>query len=192
MMPTTRRSVLAGTGTIAFAALAGCLGEDSDNEPEAGSEFNQIDTMFLQMMIPHHEQAIEMASLVPDRTDREELTELAADVEDVQQAEIDQMEAWLEEAGVDPDADIDHGEMEGMLSDEEMDELRAAEDLEFDLLFVDGMIAHHEGAIEMAEEPLMGGNSERVAELAEEVIEVQQDEIEMMEGWREEWEGEGE
>ena len=45
MMPTTRRSVLAGTGTIAFAALAGCLGEDSDNEPEADSEFNQIDTI---------------------------------------------------------------------------------------------------------------------------------------------------
>ncbi|MEM4780597.1 MAG: DUF305 domain-containing protein [Halalkalicoccus sp.] len=159
---------------------------EGDDDPDG--EFNEADVEFMRMMILHHEQAIEMAKLIPGRTDRRELCDLGPEIIEVQQAEIEQMHDWLAEADADPDHGDhghdhgDHGEMDGMLSEAEMVELRCAEGEEFDCLFVEGMIVHHEGAIDMSEEVLAEGSAERVAALAAEVIEVQREEIEMMEG----------
>jgi uncharacterized protein (DUF305 family) len=182
----------------------------------ADGEFNHADVMFMRMMIPHHEQAIEMAELVPGRTDREELRDLGPEIIEVQEAEIELMEEWLAKAGADPDCEMaetghdemnghemegadrdgtegmghngtSHDEMEGMMTDEEMQELRCLNDQEFDCLFVDHMIHHHEGAITMAEDALADGQADRVLDLAKEVIEVQEVEIEMMEDWQVEW-----
>ncbi|MFC6903830.1 DUF305 domain-containing protein [Halalkalicoccus tibetensis] len=217
--PTTRRRVLYALGAASTVGIAGYGaaaedGEEPDHEhdhhgdgdhdehdhheheehdeerhEEYDGEFNHADVEFMRMMIVHHEQAIEMAKLIPGRTDRCELRELGPEIIDVQEEEIEQMHEWLAEAGADPDhADhMDHGEMEGMLSEEELQELRCAEGREFDCLFVEGMIVHHEGAIEMSEDVLEDGRADRVADLAEEVIEVQEAEIEQMEDWQDEW-----
>lgn len=162
--------------------------EDHEHDEEYEAGFNHADVEFMRMMIPHHEQAIVMAEMIPGRTDRTELCRLGPEIIEVQREEIETMEEWLHEAGADPHAhDMDHEEMDGMLTEEELQELRCAEGQEFDCLFVDGMIHHHEGAIEMAEDVLEDGQKERIAELAGEIIELQREEIRMMEEWQDEW-----
>lgn len=160
---------------------------DDHADEEYDGEFNHADVEFMRMMIPHHEQAIETAELIPGRTDRRELCELGPEIIEVQEAEIEQIRNWLADAGADPDHEMDHDEMEGTMTDEEMQELRCLDGQEFDCLFVEHMIHHHEGAIAMAEDVLADGNAERVLDLAEDVIEVQEEEFEMMEGWQDEW-----
>jgi uncharacterized protein (DUF305 family) len=163
-------------------------GHHEDEEAYEG-EFNHADIEFMQMMIHHHEQAIEMAELIPGRTDRQELCELGPEIIEVQQAEIELMHDWLDEAGAEArDHELDHHDMEGMMSPEEMQHLREIDGQEFDCLFVEHMIHHHEGAIIMSEDVLEDGQADRVAELAEDVINVQETEIEMMEGWQRDWE----
>jgi uncharacterized protein (DUF305 family) len=217
---TSRRRVLYLVGASGVVGLAGLSAasshDDDDNDDHHGDdhhdddhhddhhdddhhddhhdgELNQADVHFLQMMIPHHEQATEMAELIPGRTNRSELCDLGEEIIEVQAAEIEMMEEWLEADGHDPhdhDMDhdgMDHDEMEGMLTEEEMSELEAAEGDEFDRLFLSGMIHHHEGAIMMAEDVLVDGEDEDVAALAEEVIEVQEAEIEMMREWCRAW-----
>ncbi|MFU8867026.1 DUF305 domain-containing protein [Natronococcus sp.] len=161
--------------------------DEVDHHDDAEGPFNDADVAFMQGMIPHHEQAIEMAKLVPDRTDSRRLCDLAPEIIEVQEAEIEQLREWLEEAGADAHGDHAHDEMEGMLSEEELTELGEAEGREFDCLFAEHMIFHHEGAIEMAEDVLEDGRAQRVTDLAKEIIEVQREEIEMMECWRDDW-----
>ncbi|WP_331233954.1 DUF305 domain-containing protein [Natronorarus salvus] len=162
--------------------------EDEDRDDRHDGELNEADVRFLQMMIPHHEQATEMAELVLGRTNRSELCALAEEVIEAQEAEMGTMEEWLETHGHDPhDHEMDHDEMDGMLTDEAMDELAAAEGDEFDRLFLSGMIHHHEGAIVMAEDVLAEGEDGDVRQLAEEVIEVQEAEIETMRKWCRDW-----
>lgn len=210
--PTLRITALAAALTLALAAC----GEDPTVEPEedmlgtpeeepdedvpvnGDEEANEADIEFAQGMIVHHQGAIEMAELVDGRTDRQELIDLADEIIDVQEAEIEMLQAMLERMGADETPmdgmgdmdDMDHpmpmDEM-GMMSEEEMAELEAAEGEEFDRLFLEHMIVHHEGAIDMSEQVLAEGEDEEVAALAEEVIEVQEAEIEQMREWLEEW-----
>lgn len=151
---------------------------------EPTPEFTIVDSMFAQMMIPHHEQALEMAALVPERSAAPEVTALAAEIDAAQGPEIEQMRRWLEEWGLETDIDLaeheDHLGMEGMLSDAEMAALEAASGAEFDRLWLEGMIRHHEGAVTMAETQLASGIHEPSRELAEEIIRTQQAEITRM------------
>jgi uncharacterized protein (DUF305 family) len=116
------------------------------------------DVQFMQNMIPHHHQALQMAELVEDRTNRPELIDVAGRINGSQQDEITFMRDWLTERGeTAPDpADhtgmqMDHG-MSGMATPEQMTALAEAEGTNFDRLFLDLMITHHEGAITMVEE----------------------------------------
>jgi uncharacterized protein (DUF305 family) len=118
------------------------------------------DVRFVQDMIPHHHQAVEMAALVADRTNRPELLEAAGRIDGSQKDEIEFMQQWLRERGErvpDPTAHhemhTDH-KMAGMASPEQMAELAASQGTAFDRLFLELMIAHHEGAVEMVEELL--------------------------------------
>ncbi|ELY57182.1 hypothetical protein C491_11793 [Natronococcus amylolyticus DSM 10524] len=215
MRRVTRRRILYATGATGAIGLTGFAtasededehdgtdhgehhDDDHDHHEEHGehidfdedSEFNEADVMFMQGMIPHHEQAIEMAELIPGRSDSRELCELGPEIIDVQQAEIEQLHEWLREAGVDDpeEHEMDHEEMDGMLTEEDFQELRESEGQEFDCLFAEHMIVHHDGAIMMSEHVLEEGASERVADLADEIIDVQQEEIEMMECWKDRW-----
>lgn len=205
----TRRRFIKLTGGIGLLTLGSNSviaheqeAEDHNDAEQAGAEdhtddddhsFNHADIHFMQMMIPHHEQAIEMSELVPFRTNRQELIEMAEEIIEEQEAEILQMSEWLVEVSENPYAylGMDHeemmDEMEEMHSPEEMEQLRSLEGQAFDLTFISLMIDHHQGAIRMAEEVLAAGNDPKVAQLAEEIIESQEAEIEQLRAWCREW-----
>ena len=142
------------------------------------------DETFLAAMIEHHEGAVDMAEIALDRAEQEELRQMAQEIIEAQEAEIDQMQAWLDEwfDGGHGDHGISHEEM-GM--DMDMDEFREAEP--FDLAFIDEMIIHHEGAIDMARAILETTERDELREMAEEIIEAQEVEIQQMREWRAEW-----
>lgn len=179
---------------VAVAALglllAGCGGShDMDDmgmaSPSGTSGASAADVMFAQMMIPHHQQAVEMSTLAETRASSPEIKALAAEIKGAQQPEIDQMTAWLEEWGMPVMSGMDamgehggHG-MSGMLTDEQMQELADAQGAEFDRLFAEFMILHHEGAIDMAED-VVDSNDPRVAALAQAILTTQAEEIAQM------------
>ena len=120
------------------------------HENDASSKMNGSDQMFLQMMIPHHEQAIEMSDLALTRSKNPEILKLAQQIKSAQSAEVTQMKSWLDGAGMPADMghDMGHG-MGGMMGEDEMAALSSATGSAFDKLFIAGMIAHHEGALHM-------------------------------------------
>lgn len=131
--------------------------------PQSGQRgYTEADVRFLQRMVPHHAQALLMTRLVPDRSRREDIRLLAERIAVSQQDEIAQMQRWLRVRGEEvpsPDADHEHhvagghhASMPGMLTTQELDRLRAASGPEFERLFLDFMIRHHEGALVMVEE----------------------------------------
>ncbi len=123
----------------------------------ANLSFTDADVKFMQGMISHHAQAVEMGALVEDRTNREALIAMAQRISISQEDEMSMMRGWLEDRGLDiPDEHAHHsmGEddlMPGMLSPEDFAQLTAAEGPLFDTLFLQFMIDHHEGALEMVE-----------------------------------------
>lgn len=114
------------------------------------------DIKFMQGMIGHHAQAIEMTALIPSRTAREDMKMLGLRISLSQEDEIKMMRHYLEARGASLPSEHAHhmpgGMMPGMLTPEEMTRLAAAKGPEFDKLFLDGMIKHHEGALTMVKE----------------------------------------
>jgi uncharacterized protein (DUF305 family) len=153
--------------------------ETSDSSTTDQSSADLADIAFAQMMIPHHEQAVVMSEYAPLNTDNPEILALAQEILDAQGPEIEQMNAILERFGSNLGGHGGHV-MAGMLTDQELEVLRAANGAEFDQLFLAGMIAHHEGAIDMAEDVLVAGSDPEVRVLAETIILGQQNEIESM------------
>jgi uncharacterized protein (DUF305 family) len=182
-MSTTRRTVLAIAGTGIMAALGACARRADTGTPgRAGGDHNQADVMFSMMMIPHHEQAVEMADLVPTRSTDAELLTLAENVKKAQQPEIEQMEAWLRDWGQ-SSMGMDHsghGGMGGMMSQADMDELEASKGTDFDRNWVAMMIEHHEGALDMAEAVKKDGKHQGTRVLADAIIVGQTKEIAQM------------
>ncbi len=124
----------------------------------ADSNYSPEDVLFLQAMIPHHQQALEMAELVDDRTNRQEIIDVAGRIDDSQADEIAFMENWLRQRG-EPAGAAHHNMhgahgMMGMATPEQMAALAAAEGAAFDQLFLELMITHHEGALTMVDELL--------------------------------------
>ena len=142
---------------ILALSLSGCasasnMGMDHEgHSSEASSEFSSDDIMFLQMMIPHHQQAIDISDLALTISADAELLALAKSIRDEQAAEIVTMKAWLDAAGadLDPGHSMGHG-MGGMLSDSDLAALDKASGKSFDLLWLKAMTGHHTGAIDMA------------------------------------------
>lgn len=132
--------------------------------------------MFTAMMIPHHEQAIEMADLVLAKDDIDpEVAALAERIKAAQAPEIEQMTQWLDDWGVtEMPSSMGHG---GMMGDGDMEALEQASGPEAQRLFLEGMIVHHEGAIDMAEDELAGGENPDARQLASSIIESQSAEI---------------
>ncbi|HEY8544978.1 MAG TPA: DUF305 domain-containing protein, partial [Acidimicrobiales bacterium] len=110
------------------------------------------DTRFVQDMIAHHQQALGMVDLVPGRTARDDIPVLAERIRVSQEDEIARLETWLTDHGEDvpaPDAHEAHEGMPGMATPEQLTLLRSSSGAAFDGLFLELMIAHHQGAIEM-------------------------------------------
>ena len=183
-----------GLTLLAAAALgvllAGCGGSHDMGmaSPSSTTGASAADAMFAQMMIPHHQQAVEMSTLAETRASSPKIKALAAEIKEAQQPEIDQMTAWLEEWGIPvmpmDEAMSEHGGhgMSGMLTDDQMQQLADASGPEFDRLFAEFMILHHEGAIDMAED-VVDSKDPRVAALAAAIIKTQADEIAHMQGF---------
>ncbi|MFA3899729.1 DUF305 domain-containing protein [Rhodococcus sp. 5A-K4] len=165
----------------------------SSAQASASAEFNDADVMFAQMMYPHHAQAVEMADMANGRTDNPEVLSLASAIAGAQQPEMDQMTAWLTEWGQ-PMPDMDRGDMgdmgdmggmdhssgSGMMTAQDMDALMAASGPEFDRQWLTMMIAHHTGAIEMANTEIADGSNPDALEMARAIVATQQQEIETM------------
>ena len=120
----------------------------------ADTRYTASDAQFMRGMIPHHQQALEMSRLAPDRTNFPELLEIAGKIEAAQGDEIAFMEQWLTSRGESIDqshAHTGHHTMKGMATEAQMASLAAASGVEFDRQFLSLMIAHHEGAIDMVE-----------------------------------------
>ncbi|GAA4412564.1 DUF305 domain-containing protein [Actinokineospora soli] len=190
---------IAKTAVAAVAAgaalLAGCSTSDDGHDmgamgtttapPSAtptavAGEHNDADISFAQDMIPHHAQAIEMAELVDGRTTTPAVVGLAERVEKAQDPEIRTMTGWLTAWGAEVPESGGHGghdSMPGMMSGEDMDRLAEAQGGAFDRLWLEMMIEHHEGAIEMARTELAEGANPGAKELAQQIIDGQQAEI---------------
>lgn len=196
-----RMLALASSALITTLVLAGC-GQNNDpggmpgmdhgssssspSSSESSADFNGADEMFVAMMIPHHQQAIEMADLIlgKDGIDERVVT-LAQQIKDAQGPEIETMQGWLQEWGL-PSPDLSMGGMDGMdhgggmMSEEDMTALESATGVEATRLFLQGMIEHHNGAIMMAEMELSNGQNPDVLELAQQVIDGQKAEVTTM------------
>jgi len=158
--------------------LTGCTSHNSmDTRDQSSTEV--ADVAFAQMMIPHHEQAVVMSEFALTNTDNSEVLALAQEIIDAQGPEINQMNAILERFNANMGGHEGHT-MAGMLTDEELEALQAAQGPEFDRLYLIGMIAHHEGAIDMANDVLAAGTDPEVRALAEAIIAAQMEEIELM------------
>lgn len=162
--------------------------------PPEAADWNAADATYLTMMIPHHRQALDMADLAATRAEDPQVRAIARSIDSGQSREIIVMATWLVDHGY-PEPTLDDVEamtamagspggmsgMVGMLSAEQMADLAAAEGAAFDRLFLQGMIAHHRGALTMAEELLGSGEDVRVVEMATEVVASQAAEIRRME-----------
>ncbi len=141
-------------------------------------EFSGADIMFAQMMIPHHEQALLMSGFAETRSSNEEVKKLARQIYAEQEPEIAQMKLWLEKNNSSMDMGHDMG-MNGMLTDSEIEAMKSVTGKAFDRLFLEGMIAHHEGAIHMAEMIVDSDNAE-AKKLGQSIQVTQQREIDLM------------
>ena len=160
----------------------------------SSGSLNDADIEFLQGMIPHHNQAVEMAELVGDATDRTELIDLADRIVATQSEEITLMSGLLADAGMDPTAPgmdgMEHDNtpmMDGMMTGQGMTELGGMAGVDFDVMFAEAMIAHHQGAISAAQTVLTDGSDPEVARLAQAVIDAQTAEIDELTAWLGEW-----
>lgn len=187
-----------GAGVFSLAlVLTGCsdasapTGENTaPSDTSSTVTANDADEMFVTMMIPHHQQAIEMADIVLTKDGLDpRVAELAQQIKDAQGPEIDRMLGWLDDWGIDYNPDpmvgMDHGSMgadgsDGMMSEEDMTALENAEATEASRLFLEQMVVHHEGAIDMARTALEDAQNPDVLALAQQVIDDQTLEIAAM------------
>lgn len=199
-----KRKVAAALGGLAVAAaLTGCGGgaEHAGHGPapqdhSAHQEHSAhrvaaapADITFAQGMIPHHQQAVEMSRLAEQRASAPEVRELAGKILAAQGPEIDTLTGWLRQWGA-PEGEHSqhmgasghsgHAGMGGMMSPQQLDDLAAADGAEFDHRFLELMIAHHEGAVRMAETELAQGSAPEAKKMAEDIVRTQREEIDTM------------
>ncbi|GHF79747.1 uncharacterized protein (DUF305 family) [Amycolatopsis bartoniae] len=207
------RKTLVGTALAVLTlgtVLAGCSGNTSSDHDMASmtsstsapagqqGNHNQADVAFAQEMIPHHQQAVTMAKLVPSRTINAKVIDLADRIQKAQDPEIQQMTGWLSTWGAAPATSsmnmpgMTDGQsmpgmsgsnpMPGMMSDADMTKLQGMQGAEFDRMWLQMMVQHHQGAIDMANTELTQGSSPEAKALAQKIITAQQAEITEMNG----------
>jgi uncharacterized protein (DUF305 family) len=176
-------------GLVMALTLAGCGGSSvsdvADKAVDAAKDavgFNDSDLNFTQMMIPHHEQAIEMADIALDPLvgASDSVKAIATRIKNTQDSEITKMKAFLtswKQRLTGDSADHHSDKMSGMLSAEDLKKLSSLRGAEFDRAWMTDMIEHHEGAIEMAKDVLKDGKDSAVKALANLVATVQDSEI---------------
>jgi len=191
-MTSTPVRIVAVAAALATAVVVSSCSKTEDRTAHATSSttssatvaaHNADDIMFAQMMIPHHQQAIDLATMASIHTTNQAVRTLAAKIADEQQPEIDAMKALLLQWEVDP-AMGDHSghgaTMQGMVDDATMTKLKSLNGPEFDTLWLQAMIGHHQGAIEMAKTEIAKGRSADLTTMAKSIVTAQQAEIDQM------------
>ncbi|MDQ0028719.1 DUF305 domain-containing protein [Arthrobacter bambusae] len=204
-----KKTLTISAAAIAAAiALAGCSGatgsgsSDSSGMPgmnhgnsgmmpsspatsaAASAQFNDADTIFAQMMIPHHTQAVAMSETILKKEGvPAQVTDLATKIKAAQGPEIQKMTGWLQSWGQPtamPTAMASGHSMSGMMSGDDMAKLDAAQGTEAAKLFLSQMIAHHEGAVDMAKTETTDGKNADAVQLSKDIVSAQQAEIQEM------------
>jgi uncharacterized protein (DUF305 family) len=197
-----RRLGVAGTALLAAVLLTGCGGTDHDGTDHdgsgggaqpagsasvpAGATFNTADVRFATDMIPHHQQAIEMARIAETRASNAQVKDLATRIKKAQDPEIATMSGWLRQWGQPVPSTTPgmghggHAGMPGMMTEQEMKDLMAASGTGFDRMFLQMMIRHHQGAIEMANTEQQQGQDPQAKQLAAKIASDQAAEIKEM------------
>ncbi|MDG6108748.1 DUF305 domain-containing protein [Dactylosporangium aurantiacum] len=195
-----RRAAVA-TGALSLALFAGgCAGHGADHStmgtaaptvaaPRSGATFNAADVTFATDMIPHHRQAIDMAEVAQAKAATPEVRALADRIAKAQEPEIATMSGWLTAWGAPvPSPGAMHhgmdgmGQMPGMMTDQEMRDLAKADGKAFDTMFLQMMIKHHQGAVEMARTEQAQGQDAAAKQLAARIAADQTAEITEMQG----------
>lgn len=179
-----KHAPITALAAAAALALAGCSSDGSSHTDGHGSgtsssssssaeDFNQADVTYAQGMSMHHQQAVEMSDILLEKDDVDaDVADLARQIRKAQGPEITKMQGWLEDwghpmehggHGSDPSMDGDH--MDGMVSSEDIAELQKADGPQASRLFLDQMIEHHEGAVDMAEKHLKAGKNAEALEI---------------------------
>ncbi|ABK05631.1 protein of unknown function DUF305 (plasmid) [Arthrobacter sp. FB24] len=200
---------LSAAAIAAAIALAGCSAGSGTGSPEASTtsgmnhgssgtasssapaasaaasaEFNDADTMFAQMMIPHHTQAVAMSDIMLKKEGiPAAVTDLATKIKAAQGPEIEKMTGWLESWGqptMMPTNMPSTHSMSGMMGQDDMAKLEAAQGTEAARLFLTQMIAHHEGAVMMAKTETTDGKNADAVQLSKEIVSSQEAEIQEM------------
>ena len=201
MKKTRTTSIALGLVLVTAVGLGACSSDHSGmsgmnssttTEIPANANYNATDIGFAQGMIPHHAQAIEMADLALTNTTNPDVLTLANKIKTAQSPEIEKLSGWLREWGqtvpsIAPGS-MDHDMsgmggmmMDGMMSQADMDRLETSTGTEFDRLWLELMIQHHEGAVKMSKSEVAGGKNSDAIALAEAIIYSQQTEITTME-----------
>ena len=201
MRMTSKMNVLIVATVAATVLLTGCASSSmSSAEMPAGHSSSSgavvatgsdADVTFAQLMISHHEQAVQMADMALQQSTSAEVTDLATQIKAAQDPEIGQMRGWLQQWGAPEQMDgmdgMDHGDMDmggqsagGMMSDADMGALGNASGADFDRMWLTMMIAHHEGAIKMAEQVKAESTNPDVIALADAIVAGQKKEIDTM------------
>lgn len=197
------RALGASMLTAALALSAAACGDGSEPTAEvSATDHNDADVAFASDMLQHHAQALSMVDLTMGRTLDPEVQQLAEQIREAQAPEIELFSDWLTEWGEEIPATmrdhvngghgegevseamegVDHGDMPGMMSAEDLAALEDASDADFQAMWLEMMIEHHAGAVEMATAHQRAGQYEPAVDLAGEIAESQAAEIETMQG----------
>lgn len=169
------------TPTSAMPGMgSGGMGMSSSSAP-ATADHNATDTMFIQGMIPHHTQAVEMSDMILKKQGMDaRITALATKIKAAQAPEIEQMTVWLKTWNEPTQMAGGHGMGDGMMGDDDLKKLDAAQGTEAAKLFLTQMIAHHEGAVMMAKTESSQGKNPEAIQLSKGIVTAQEAEIQEM------------
>jgi uncharacterized protein (DUF305 family) len=196
----THRIALSATAAIAAFVLSACgsseakpSGQTGDSAampgmtgmnqpPAAGKEasFNEADVAFAQMMIPDHQMTAKMAQLAKQKASGKELKSLAGQMLEGQQENVTILQGWLKTWGKPASADMAGMSMPGAMSDKDMTMLKSMKGMNFDMMFAQMMVKHHEGSIQMAKDEQAKGASKEAKAMAASMIETEQAEVEQL------------
>jgi uncharacterized protein (DUF305 family) len=197
MKPTRSRTAAVLASFVTALFISACGGPSSDAHSGHGQDpttpliteqpagYNADDIAFATNMIPHHQQAVEMSGLVPDHSTDPAVIDLASAITAAQKPEIDTLKVFLVQWKENPDSDTGQGghggmAMDGMIDDATMARLDGLHGTDFDTLWLQSMIGHHRGAIEMAKAELANGENVDAKQMAQNIVTTQQAEIDQM------------
>jgi uncharacterized protein (DUF305 family) len=196
-MPSVTRRVTGALAALTVALLVSSCSSPSSNghtdhhspsdQPVITGQpagYNADDVAFATNMIPHHQQAVDLSAMVPDRSTDAELVALAQQISAAQQPEINAMKVFLVQWNENPDTNSGHAghgnTMQGMVDAATMTRLESLNGQEFDKLWLESMISHHQGAIEMAKAEIANGDNVDAKTLARNIVTTQEAEIGQM------------